>query len=139
MAIWPFADVDPLDGDFETIQQLALRRVLGLNASETEFLPDQPASQDWVDRVVATVDERGYRLTKSIELPLTRRELAKQIWAEIERQPVPKSFFEKAIAWKVDPTRDGVPDHELSNEQKAFNFTSHNALGLEGWSKDSGQ
>lgn len=138
MAIWPFADVDSLDPDFATIQQLALRRVLGLKASETEFLPDQSASQEWVDRVVAAVDERGYRLSKAIVLPLKRRELARAVWAEIEGQPVPESFFEEAIAWKVDPKRDGVPDDELSNEQRAFNFTSDNARGREGWSKDSG-
>ena len=84
-------------------------RVLGLSASDTAFLPDQPAHQDWVDRVVSTVKERGYQFLKPIELPLTRRELARLVWAELEGQPVPASHFQQAIPWQADPARDGLP------------------------------
>ena len=139
MAIWPFSDVDPLDPDFAVFQQLALRRVLGLSASDTAFLPDQPAQQDWVDRVVSTVKERGYQFLKPIEIPLTRRELARLVWAELEGQPVPASHFLQAIPWQADPARDGLPGRDLSVYERAFNFTGHDSPNRKGWNKDSGK
>ncbi len=139
MAIWPFSDVDPFDPDFEVFQQLALRRVLGLNASETAFRPDRPASKDWTARVIATVKERGYKFATPIKLPLTRRQIAKQVWAEIQSQPVPASHFRRPIAWQPNPKRDGLPEPKLAADAKAFNFTSRNAPKPEGWINDSGK
>ncbi len=109
LVIWPFADVDPDDPDQAAIQQLALRRVLGLQGSETAFLPDQPADKPWLSRVIAAVRERGYELPREIQLPLTRREVARLVWAELEHQPVPASFFQQDVSWQVGPTRDGSP------------------------------
>ena len=139
MAIWPFSDIDPLDPDFSVIQQLALRRVFDLNASDTAFRPDQPAGKNWVARVVSTVRERGYRFSKTIKLPLTRRELARQVWAELQGQPVPASHFQQPISWQVDPERDGLPERDLSAYERAFNFTVHDSPNRKGWTKDSGK
>lgn len=139
MAIWPFSDVDPLDPDFAVIQQLALRRVLGLSASETAFLPDQPADKAWVARVVSTVKQRGYQFSKTIELPITRRETARQVWAELQSQLVPTSYFQQPIPWQANPRLDGLPEHNLSVDVRAFNFTSPNSPNRDGWIKDSGK
>lgn len=139
MAIWPFSDVDPLDPDFAVFQQLALRRVLGLNASDTAFRPDRPADERWVARVVSTVKERGFRFSKTLRLPATRRELAGQVWAELQDQPVPASHFRQAIPWPVDPKQDGLPGGDFSSYERAFNFTGPNSANPDGWTKDSGK
>lgn len=139
MAVWPFRDVDPFDPDFAVFQQLALRRVLGLSFSDTAFRPDQPAGKEWLARVVSTVKERGYRFSKTIKLPITRRELARQVWAELQNQPVPASHFQKAIPWTVDPERDGIPGGDVSSYERAFNFTGHDSPNREGWTTDSGK
>lgn len=139
LAIWPFRDVDPLDPDFAVFQHLALRRVLGLSASDTAFRPDQPAGKDWAAQVVSTIKERGYRFSKPIKLPLTRRELARLVWAELQGQPVRASHFEKPIPWKFNPDRDGLPGRDGSVYEKAFNFTVHNSPNQDGWTKDSGK
>lgn len=139
MAVWPFSDVDPFDPDFAVFQQLALRRVLGLNASETAFRPDQPADQEWLARVVSTVKERGYQFSTAIKLPVTRREAAKLLWAELRGQPVPASHFQQAIPWQADPERDGLPERDLSAYERAFNFTGHDSPNPKGWTRDSGK
>ncbi|MCP4886178.1 MAG: FAD-dependent oxidoreductase, partial [Planctomycetaceae bacterium] len=139
MAVWPFSDVDPFDPDFAVFQQLALRRVLGLTASDTAFRPDQPAAKEWVTRVVSTVKERGYKFSKMITLPITRRELGRQVWAELQGQPVPASHFKQPITWQADPERDGLPDRDLSAYERAFNFTVDDSPNRKGWTKDSGK
>lgn len=139
LIIWPFSDLDPFDPDCVPIQQLALRRGLGLEVSETAFLPDEPAEQAWVNRVVAAVKERGYQLLKEIRLPLARREVARQVWAEISDQPVPPAFFQQAIPWQADPARDGLPESDPSDTEQAFNFTVQNGPGRQGWTADSGK
>jgi len=60
-------------------------------------------------RVIAAVRERGYQLPREIQLPLSRREVARLVWAELEHQPVPASFFQQDVSWQVGPTRDGAP------------------------------
>lgn len=138
MAIWPFSDVDPDDADFAVFQQLALRRVLALGASDTSFRPDQPAVQEWVTRVLSDIGKRGYQISGVADLPISRREFAKQIWEELEGQAVPASFFQRPIAWKADPSKDGLPDRDVSVEEKAFNFTGQGSPNRQEWTRDSG-
>ncbi|QDS86630.1 FAD dependent oxidoreductase [Rosistilla ulvae] len=102
MAIWPFVDVDPFDPDFAVFQQLALRRVLGLRASDTKFEPDLPADEDWVSRVIASVKRRGYQYSQPSKPPATRRQLAKILWEELKDQPVPDSHFSEPLAWEPE-------------------------------------
>lgn len=139
MAVWPFSDVDPFDPDFAVFQHLALRRVLGLSASETAFRPDQTAEKEWLDRVVSTVKERGYQFSGVITHPITRREFARQVWAELKSQPVPATHFQQHIRWQSDPERDGLPERDSAACERAFNFTVRDSPQRKGWTRDSGK
>jgi len=107
LAIWPFADVDPFDPGFVAIQQLALRRVLNLDAIDTAFMPDKPATKAWLGEVLATVGKAGYKPPPlADDPPATRRDAAIQLWAALSNQPIPELVRKK----KDDADGDGIPD-----------------------------
>ena len=108
LVIWPFADLDPYDPDFAAIQQLALRRLFPMEASDTSFDPEQNPTPEWVAGISASLEESGYEL----ECPKgkTRREVARKLWRQLESHPLPDDFFITKRRWKPNPARDGIPD-----------------------------
>ncbi len=90
MAIWPFADVDPTDAGFVAIQQLALRRLLPLDAHDTEFHPNQRVGETWLNEVFARVAAAGYTRQEepSWPVPTTRRAAAIEVWKAVANQPM---------------------------------------------------
>ncbi len=107
LAIWPFADVDPFDADFATIQHLALRRLLPMGPADTAFHPDQPASAKWIADLTNTIRNAGYEppplvVTKTEK----RRSIANRVWKSIQTQPAPK----RSRVTKMDADGDGLPD-----------------------------
>ena len=162
LVIWPFADLEPSDRDFVAIQQLALRRILPMVASETSFAPDEPASSEWIGRLVLRVRDAGYeppqiRVTRTEQ----RRTIANVVWRHIRNQAMPRltrqsltdadgdqipdahdplPFTPGTVSWKVERHRDGQPDMELSgrDETQGFDFTSVSGEATEGFQKDSG-
>ena len=162
LAIWPFADVDPFDVDFVAIQQLALRRLLPLHASDTAFEPDKPATSAWINQVTTTVRAGGYNPPSIISTRAKkRRNIAVMVWNHIKSQPIPKPFRKSKldadgdgvadvndplpftpglVSWKLGPDRDGLPDRPLpvSKGTRAFNFTSAKAPIPKGFRNDIG-
>ena len=163
LAIWPFSDVDPFDPGFAAIQQLALRRVLNLGASDTAFRPDDSATDDWFGGILDSAREAGYVLPTiaSDDAPATRREAAIRLWAIISHQPLPiperqqpddadgdgtpdesdpLPFTPGWKSWKSDPARDGLPDLSPPFEGgiRAFNFTAREGPDVPGFTTDSG-
>lgn len=162
LVIWPFSDIDPFDRGFVAIQQLALRRVLNLSAYDTAFHPEKPATQAWLSDVLTAVAKAGYKAPSlNKEKQITRREATIQIWASLKSQPIPKvkrkqkedadgdgiaddkdplPFTPGTVSWKLDPTRDGLPDLRtpIAKGILAINFTSRKGAKVDGFSNDVG-
>ncbi len=162
LAIWPFADVDPLDSGFVAIQQLALRRTLPLMASDTSFRPDQPATATWLSDLTTAIRQAGYEpATANVAQAASRREVAIRTWDHLKTQAMPESkrkspldadgdgvadakdplpFTPGWVSWKRDPQRDGVPDLALPFDQgvRAFNFTTAQGPKTVGFENDWG-
>ncbi len=162
LAIWPFADVDPFDNDFVSIQQLALRRLLPIGPSDTAFHPDEAATAEWIADLLNTVRDAGYQpprivITKTEK----RRTIAAQVWKAIQTQPIPKRtwvakndadgdglpdasdalpFTPGEVSWKLDPASDGLPDQQppYPDGTFAFNFTAANGPQVASFQKDVG-
>lgn len=164
LAIWPFADVDPLEPAFSAIQQLALRRVLGLGAADTSFRADDPVERDWYKQIVSNAASQGYDVTdlEGMSFPLTRRDAAQKIWAVLAKQPTPNwkrldpldadvdgipdgsdplPYTRGWKSWKSDPSRDGKPDSFDKSDTMivAINFTSSGSPDVPGFQKDIGR
>lgn len=164
LAIWPFADVDPFEPGFAAIQQLALRRLLELGASDTSFQGDKPAKDSWYAQILSNATRQGYDVTalNDMSIPPTRREAAQQIWTVLakqttpnwkrldatdadedglpdEKDPLPYTPGDKS--WKPDPTRDGIPDREapFAAGAIAINFTAGSSPDVPGFQKDVGK
>ena len=162
LAVWPFADLDPFDPDFATIQHLALRRVLPMGPSDTAFHPDEPATPEWINALMTTVRKAGYEPPPIIVTRTERRRsIAKQVWKAIQTQPIPKRnrvsdqdadgdglldsqdalpFTPGEVSWEVEPDQDGLPDEQLqqSTDTRAFNFTAANGPRAIGFTPDVG-
>ncbi len=137
LAIWPFSDVDPYEPGFAAIQHLALRKVLGLQASDTAFGPDVDVTDGWSDRVSKAVAKRGYAMP-DLDSVGTRRNFAIALWESLRDQPVPASVTQPREAWKADPLRDGRPEVASGKVVKAINFTSKGGPVVSGFIKDIG-
>ena len=162
VAIWPFADMDPLDDGFVAVQQLALRRLFPLRAGDTSFRPDNKLDARWAAKVLKTATESGYDIPQLVIADLaTKRDFAVALWQGIASQPLPdrerKSdtdadadgipddqdalpFTPKSASWSVLPELDGVPDPALLNQPntQAFNFTSAGGQTIDGFQSDIG-
>jgi hypothetical protein len=164
LAIWPFADVDPFDPGFIAIQQLALRRVLHLDAADTAFGPDEPATHVWLAEIIVAIERAGYPPPPMHSEPVlgTRRDVAVEIWAGLSSQPIPARpretkddadgdgvadwldalpFTPGSVSWKIEPSRDGLPpvNSPFSDSAHAFNFTSGDGPTVEGFANDIGK
>lgn len=164
LAIWPFADVDPLEPGFEAIQQLALRRLLSLGASDTSFEPDQPAKNAWTEQIIQAAKQDGYDTSQldADSLGKSRRAVAMAIWDVLRGQPTPAwkrafpndadedgiadqvdplPFTPGTTSWKVDPSRNGIPDVDIQNlpGSIAINFTNASVSPFAGFQSDVGQ
>ena len=162
LAIWPFADMDPLDAEFCAIQQLALRRVLPLGPSDTRFFPDKAATSAWIAQLTTNVRKAGYHPPEIIVTRTEkRRNIATIVWKHLQSQPIPATprksqvdadgdgiadtqdalpFTTGTVSWKRDPTRDGLPDVAPPFPQgtRAFNFTKLDGPESAGFTKDWG-
>ncbi|PQO35251.1 hypothetical protein C5Y96_09425 [Blastopirellula marina] len=163
LAIWPFADVDPLEPGFAAIQQLALRRVLELGPADTSFHADAPVTADWYSQIVSNAAAQGYDVTilKDRKVPPTRREAAQQAWTILAKQQTPNwkrldpvdadldgvldeqdplPYTPGWKSWKNDPSRDGIPDNDgqFATGSIAINFTAANSHDVPGFQKDIG-
>lgn len=163
LAIWPFADLDPMAPGFVAIQQLALRRLLPLGPHDTSFHADQPATADWVAELTAKVRAAGYELSQIQQISSkTRRNVAETVWNQIKGQPAaklirnsdldadgdgirdtedPLPFTSGTVSWKLAPERDGLPDRKppFPKGARAINFTSANGPAAKGFQKDIGE
>ncbi len=140
LAIWPFADLDPYDKGFTAVQQLALRRVFNLQATDTRFEPDEIATPDWIESVVSSIEEQGYEAPQvSLENP-TRRTVAIELWNGLAAQSIPETLFSRSWAWKKNPDRDGIPGQEDSfvEETIAIDFTGKGTPQVDGYRRDEG-
>ena len=162
LAIWPFADVDPFDPGFVSIQQLAVRRLLPLRAADTKFNPDQPATSTWIANITETVRKAGYDPpTIVVTRTEKRRNIANIVWTHIRSQPIPARkrqtptdadgdgindkddplpFTPGTVSWKPDPERDGLPELKppFAKDVRAFNFTSAGGPVVAGFQNDVG-
>ncbi|MFN3148382.1 FAD-dependent oxidoreductase [Bremerella sp.] len=164
LAIWPFADVDPLEPGFAAIQQLALRQLLNLGPSDTSFHADQPATDNWYSKIISHAALQGYDVSDLGKQPisLNRREAAQQIWDVLAEQPTPNwkrldstdadadgipdahdplPYTPGWKSWKPDPSRDGIPDEKglIESSIIAINFTAASSLDVPGFQKDVGR
>ncbi len=162
VAIWPFADVDPYDDGFQAIQQLALRRLLPLEAGDVSFRADDVATEPWLAAVVAKI--RGAGLTcELVSAPATRRDAARMLWKQVASQTQPPRIWRAAgdadddglpdsrdplpftkgtASWQQLTTWDGVPDEQWDQGDEgvqAFNFTSAEGPIVEGFVSDHGK
>ncbi|MEZ6091223.1 MAG: FAD-dependent oxidoreductase [Pirellulaceae bacterium] len=135
LVIWPFGDVEPEHPAFAAIQQLALRRLLNLTQLDTAFLPDEPATTQWLAALIETGRATGYSI-RSEEMPsppATRGAVAIALWREIEQQPMPfvrlkpddadddgvpdtsdpLPFTAEEFSWRKLPALDGMPDDSV--------------------------
>jgi hypothetical protein len=163
LAIWPFSDVDPFDPGFVAIQQLALRKALPLEANETAFRPDKPASKAWLDKVYGASEKAGYAVPSPIkkQAPVTRRDAVMKLWAVLASQPIPSPKRKSKTdadgdgipdatdplpyivgwkSWKRDPARDGLPGPVPPSAKivRAINFTASGGIEADGFTNDSG-
>jgi len=162
LAIWPFADVDPLSSGFASIQQLALRRVLNLKPSTTKFEPDAVADEKWTASVIAKMRDVGYVVRDdAIGTAKTRRDTAVALWTAIAKQPLhmpkriqkgdadgdgiadesdPLPFHHGIVSWKIGPDRDGLPQlkQPFPKGTLAFNFTTRKGPKVAGFANDFG-
>lgn len=162
LVIWPFADVEPSDEDFAAIQQLALRRLFPMEASRTQFEPDEPATSEWIGKLASKVRDAGYAppvifVTRTEK----RRNIANMVWRHIKDQPIPTPnrqtrndadgdeipdtqdplpFTPGTASWTLEQHRDGRPDVELKGNAaiQAFDFTSESGAAVDGFQKDFG-
>ena len=157
LAIWPFGDMDPRDEGFDTIQQLALRRLLGLKPADTLFKPDNPATEGWIQQIKPTWQKAGVCFPADLQIQnKTRREVAIQLWEaakshqpsplqgnqdgdELEDAVDPLPFTPGRVSWELDPTTDGIPDGIKVSKSKAFNFGPSNNPEVQGFTKDIGK
>lgn len=154
LAIWPFGDMDPRDKGFYAIQQLALRRLLGLKQADTLFKPDNPATESWLQRLKATWQNAGACFPT--DLPIknkTRRDIAIQLWEaakshlpgtnldndELEDALDPLPFTPGRISWMMAPNTDGIPDTSPHAQSLAFNFGPANNPKVKGYQNDIGK
>jgi hypothetical protein len=161
LAIWPFADVDPFEKGFVPIQQLALRKLLGLRQSDTQFMPSDPVTPEWQRRVQDAVSGAGYRIPEGLPTG-SRRDFAMSLWDGIRTQPAapfpsvakgdadgdglpdsadPLPFTPGKVSWETDPATDGIPplSHPFPPGTLAFNFTPLHSKEVPGFQKDSGK
>ena len=162
VAIWPFHDVDPYDAGFEAIQQLALRRLLPLEASDVDFRPDEQSTGEWLREINVRMSQAGFeKIVAEHSLDTTRREAAMRIWSHVKAQPIPDRtrhtptdadddgipddadplpFTAGTISWKIPPGNDGLPDvaRPFANGIEAFNFTSASGPVEAGFTNDHG-
>ena len=165
MAIWPFSDVDPFDPGFSAIQQLALRRLLTSESTDTAFGPDEPATPEWIANVVQTAGTAGYEVNDGRQRFATeegtRRAAAIQLWKHLSLQATPSvvrrlandadadgihdsedplPFTPGVVSWQVQPEHDGVPDEKILKVEhaRAFNFTSASAPEVDFFVNDVG-
>ncbi len=162
LAIWPFSDTDPYDDGFAAIQQLALRRLLGLGSTDTAFQPDQVATDSWTERVTDAIIKAGYTATQlEFETTATRRDVAISLWNQLKSQPIPNPkrkndgdadddgildsedplpFTRGTVSWQRSPEHDGDPP-QLSPypaNTVAINFTSEAGPTAESFRNDGG-
>ena len=157
LAIWPFGDMDPRDEGFYAIQQLALRRLLGLKPADTLFKPDNTATAGWIQQLKSAWQNAGVCFPADFQFAyLTRREVAIKLWeAAKSHQPAPlqgnqdDDHLEDAVdplpftpgrsSWVLDPTTDGIPEGSKAPNSKAFNFGPSNNQEVKGFIKDIGK
>jgi len=162
LAIWPFADVDPYHPSFVAIQQLALRKLLPLDARDVEFRPDLRAGDTWIAAITDQATANGYRLSiDQIEERTTRGEAAIFIWEALSTQDEPAwkrqdpddadldgvadaedplPYTPGQISWTPNPMADGIPElgTKFPPGAKAFNFTAANLPEVEPYFEDVG-
>ncbi|GAA4421121.1 FAD-dependent oxidoreductase [Bremerella cremea] len=164
LAIWPFADVDPLEPGFAAIQQLALRRLLPLGPASTSFDADAPATSEWTEQILLNAKEQGYDVTllASDRLNGSRRDVAVAIWKVLQQQPTHPwrrqskqdadldglvdaddalPFTTGTVSWKSDPRFDGLVDESILQlpDSQAFDFTGKSSSPHAGYLPDIGE
>jgi hypothetical protein len=160
LVIWPFGDLGPKDQGFYAVQQLALRRLLGLTQSETTFRPDAPATEGWVRKLRKAWKEAGTAFPKDlVHAGKTRREVAVRLWEVAgAHKPAadkpgnadgdalgdpedPLPFTPGRASWVTDPSVDGIPDAAVPFVEgtRSFNFGPKAGSAVEGYAKDFGK
>ncbi|WP_345685171.1 FAD-dependent oxidoreductase [Novipirellula caenicola] len=162
LAIWPFSDTDPYDTGFVAIQQLALRRLLGLGPTDTAFQPDQMATKAWTQLVNDAVVDAGYSAASfDFKGTATRRDLAISLWNHLQSQPIPDPiriraqdadddgiadaedplpFTAGTVSWQRLPETDGIPSSHARYPAKtiAINFTAAESAAMHPFRNDIG-
>lgn len=160
LVIWPFGDLGPREAGFYAIQQLALRRLLGLTQSETTFKPDEPATEAWLRKLRQAWKEADAAFPEDLDFAgKTRREVALRLWKVASARKLvaakpanadgdfrddsedPLPFTPGRVSWVTDPTEDGMPDAPVSPGEGVFAYDFGPASGpaSQGFVRDSGK
>lgn len=162
LVIWPFADVDPFDRDFASIQYLALRRLLPMGPADTAFRPDELATPDWKSELFEKLTAAGYDMKpQDLSNSEERRTVAATVWNQIRSQSIdlftrqsPEDadadgipddldalpFTSGEVSWQLEKSRDGVPVDVMgdADDTQAFNFTSVKQPPVDQFRNDTG-
>jgi hypothetical protein len=83
--LWPYRDLPTNHSAFVAINRLAARRLLPVERAEVDFLPDEPATQDWQEAVLSLCRNQMLDLDlRNRKSPMTRGDFAIQVWQAIE-------------------------------------------------------
>ncbi|WP_182864944.1 FAD-dependent oxidoreductase [Rhodopirellula sp. JC639] len=119
--LWPFRDLAPSHPAFVAINRLAALRMLPLEVRDVDVRPDDPASPDWIAKVVA---RSGQTQGPPQWTGGSRGEFCRQWWKVIEQQGWQRRQFQRHTVDDADA--DGIPDRD-----DALLFTSNAPIRFE--------
>jgi hypothetical protein len=166
LLIWPFRDLQADHDAFVSVNRLAARGGLPLEAREVDFRPDEPSTVGWRQRVIdhaLLTKETKLRPRISTE-PMNRGEFCRALWQQIASVP-DRPFVRKGatdadldgipdlddpmpftpappVRWAIEPPppeRDGLPNQDRSSAARGrFNFAGADVPLVEGFQLDIG-
>lgn len=86
MLLFPYRDLPADHGAFVAINRLAARGWLPVERREVDFRPDEPASPEWRDAVIALSDPP--RAEAPADASTTRGDFARLVWEAVKDRPL---------------------------------------------------
>ena len=124
--LWPFRDLDPTHPAFTAINMLAVQGCLPISADDVQFRADEPASKDWIARVVKLTRQQmssTWQPSEPTAESPTRGKFAIHWW-DIVRDGPWKPYSRKST---TDADGDGIADKDdalpLDPENKSLPIT----------------
>ncbi|WP_417735052.1 FAD-dependent oxidoreductase [Rosistilla oblonga] len=106
LLIWPFRDLDPSHEAFVAINRLAALGLLPIDPREVDFAADEPATEAWL----AALRERGFESEPSAESEVTRGEICRQFWDQVQQQDWTRFALHRVDDRDADG--DGIADRD---------------------------